>query len=94
MKLSEFKDNHKNKNNDTVESQEQPKQDKTIEQLFNQYKDLSSNDLMKELLNNVEKSKQNGTFDFSKLSKTIEQVLPYLSSEQQNSILTILNQIK
>ena len=55
---------------------------------------MNSTELMQELLKNVSNSKQNGTFDFDQLAQSIQQILPYLSSEQQNSILTILNRLK
>ena len=55
---------------------------------------MNSFELMQELLKNVQKSKQDGSFDFEKLAGSIKQILPYLSQEQQNSVMTILNQIK
>ena len=90
MKLSEFKPKAEQKQSQN----EQKLQDQKVEDLFNKYKDMNSFELMQELLKNVQKSKQDGSFDFEKLSKSIEQILPYLSQEQQNSVIAILNQIK
>ena len=90
MKLSEFKPKSEQK-----QSQNEEKlQDQKVEDLFNKYKDMNSFELMQELLKNVQKSKQDGSFDFEKLAESIKQILPYLSQEQQNSVMTILNQIK
>ena len=89
MKLSEFKPSSEQKQNTGAKEQEQK-----VEDLYNTYKDMNSTELMQELLKNVQKSKQDGTFDFSKLTKSVEQILPYLSQEQKNSIMTILNQLK
>ena len=88
MKLSEYMP--KNEQNQKREKTEEKK----VEDLFNTYKDMDSNELMQELLKNVQKSKTDGSFDFDKISQSIKQILPYLSVEQQNSIMTILNQIK
>ena len=90
MKLSEYKENKGNQRK-TVEQREQSI---TVEQLFNNYKDMNSNQLFEELFNRVNESKKNGTFDFDKLKESIQQIMPYLSEEQQKNVLSILGQIK
>ena len=91
MRLSEFK-----LSAEQNQSKEQPKkeQEQKVEDLYNTYKDMNSTELMQELFKNVQKSKQDGSFDFLKLSESVKQILPYLSQEQQNSVMSILNQIK
>ena len=49
---------------------------------------------MQELAKNVAKQKQNGTFDFDSISQSINAILPYLSEEQRQNIMTLLSTIK
>ena len=88
MKLSEFK----SKQNTDTQKEEQ--QTNKVEQLFNNYKDMNSNELMQELMKNVANGKRDGSFDFDKLKQSVEQVMPYLSQSQQQIVLNLLEQIK
>ena len=58
------------------------------------HKNKNANQLMEELLKNVTKSKSEGNFDFEKISESIKQIMPYLTQEQQQNIMTILHKIK
>ena len=89
MKLSEFKQEpkeHKGKKQETIT--------KTVEEMYNTYKNMNSNDLMVELMKNVSKQKEDGTFDMNKINSTLSSVMPYLTEEQKNNLLSILSQIK
>ena len=88
MKLSEFTTNEQQAKDNTTQKNDR------VEDLYNVYKDMNSAELMQELKNQVSKQKQEGTFDYNKLSSTINQVLPYLSDNQKNNLLSILNSLK
>lgn len=92
MKLSQFKEQPKQTPKQEQTQNEQ--NSKTVEQMYDTYKNMNQSELMNELKKNVSKQKQDGSFDYNKLSSTIEQVLPYLSQDQQKNLMSILNQIK
>ena len=92
MKLSEFKTTQEKK-----EQQEPNKQElnqKDIEEIYNKFKDKSQSEIMQELFGQVQKQKQNGTFDYDKICSMVELMSPYLNQEQKNNILTILSKLK
>ena len=91
MKLSDFKETSKVQDN-TINQQN--KQQSTPEEMFNTYKDMDQSQLMSELTKNIAKQKQDGSFDYNKIVSSISQVMPYLTGEQQQNLMTILNQIK
>lgn len=92
MKLSEFK----SKGEKQTEKQEKEKIDEStdVKNLYEKYKDMDQNSLMQELLKNVDKQKSDGNFDFEKLRIQINQILPYLTLDQQKYLMTILQQLK
>ena len=65
-----------------------------MKNLYEKYKDMDQNSLMQELLKNVDKQKSDGNFDFEKLRIQINQILPYLTLDQQKYLMTILQQLK
>lgn len=91
MKLSEYK--CEDKKNEKINKSRQQKDEK-IENLYEKYKNFNQNDLTSELFNNIEKQKNEGTFDYGKIINTISQIMPYLNSEQQKKMLSILEKIK
>ncbi len=95
MKFSEFKSTQKKEvKNQTANTETQNSQTEDVEKLFEKYKDMDSNSLMGELLKNVDRQKNDGSFDFEKLQSQINQILPYLTDEQQKYLMTILSQLK
>lgn len=95
MKLSEFKSTQKKEEKqEKINNEPQKKSTEDVEKLFDKYKDIDSNSLMQELIKNVDKQKSDGSFDFEKLQSQISQVLPYLSTDQQKYLMTILSQLK
>ncbi len=91
MKLSEYK--CEDKKNKKINKNTQQKKE-NIENLYEKYKNFNQNDLTSELFNNIEKQKNEGTFDYEKIKNTISQIMPYLNGEQQKNMLSILEKIK
>ncbi len=94
MKLSEFKSTQKKEKQEKIKDEPKKQSTEDVEKLFDKYKDMDSNSLMQELIKNVDKQKSDGSFDFEKLQSQIGQVLPYLSTDQQKYLMTILSQLK
>lgn len=92
MKLSEYKEEKINKQEAKEKIQE--KNEPKIEDLYAKYKNMDQNSLMQELVSQVSKQKQDGTFDYDKLNKTIQSVMPYLTEQQKNNLLSIISQLK
>lgn len=90
MKLSEYK-NDEQQNQQTVNNDHQ---NKSLQDLFNTYKDMDQTELLQTLMGEVAKQKQQGTFDYSQLQKSLNQVLPFLNEDQKSNLLTILQKIK
>lgn len=65
-----------------------------LEHKINEYSRLSENELLQKLFDNVEKQKQDGSFDFNQLASMFNTIRPYLSSSQQNNIEELLKKIK
>lgn len=90
MKLSEYKNvEQPNSNNLTNDNFSQ-----TAKDLFDTYKNMDQSELMKTIMDEVSQQKQKGTFDYEKLNASLSQVLPFLSDEQKNNLLTILQKLK
>ncbi len=97
MKLSEFKtknsqakkttDKTKNEMNNNVHQ-------KSVEELYDTYKDMNQDQLLSQLFKQVENQKKDGTFNFERLNDYAKQISPFLNEEQKNNLMTILNQIK
>ena len=94
MKLSEFKNKETDGIKPTEQKQANESSNKSVEEMYNNYKNMNSAQLMQELFSQVNMQKQNGTFNFDKLNESINQVLPYLGEEQKNNLLSILNSLK
>ncbi len=67
---------------------------KKVESLYNEYKDKSEDELIKELLSHVAKQKQDGTFDYDSLCGMLNQVSPFLNESQKIKMKEILEQLK
>ena len=92
MKLSEFKSTPKNQ--EKKQKKVDAKANEDIKSMYEKYKDYDSKSLMHELFKNVEQQKSEGSFDFDKLQSQVQQMLPYLTIEQQKNLMTILSQLK
>ena len=67
---------------------------KSIEEIYNTYKDKQEDELLAELFKNINKQKQNGTFDYNGLVSAINNMSPFLSNEQSVKIKEILEKIR
>ena len=95
MKFSEFaKQNNNQDSTQKTDEKTQKNFSENIENLYDKYKNLTQEELMQELAKNVAKQKQNGTFDFDNISQSINAILPYLSEEQKQNIMSLLSVIK
>lgn len=95
MKFSEFAQQNNNINNNSDNSQKTQKDfSENVENLYDKYKNFTQDELLQELAKNVANQKQNGTFDFDSISKSINAILPYLSEEQRQNILSLLSTLK
>lgn len=95
MKLSEFAKGQKTHNENNVDKEKKTeKKSKTYEDLYNEYKDLPNDELLKSLFQEVQKQKQNGTFDFLKLQKSVDLIKPYLNDMQKNNIADLMEKLK
>lgn len=85
-----FKDYCKNESK-TVNNEEQSKK---VEEIYDKFKDKNEDELMSELLNNVAKQKQDGTFNYNSIAETVEKLSPFLNADQKLKIKEILQKIK
>ena len=60
----------------------------------NKYSQMSQPELMQNLLFEVQKQKQNGTFDIQKLENTLSSLDAFLTPQQKKNIKELLNQIQ
>lgn len=86
-----FKNYNKEQNN---EEEKIKKEANKINALYNEYKGMSEDELINELYKYVTKQKQDGTFDYDSLNNMLNQLTPFLTSEQQNKMKDILNSLK
>lgn len=66
----------------------------SLEEKYNKYKDFSQEDINKEIFKEVEKQKQNGTFDYNQIDSIIESLKPSLTTEQYQNMRKIMDEIK
>lgn len=94
MKFSEFAKQNNCDNNQKKQEKSESDFSQNVGDLYDKYKNLSQDELMQQLAKNVREQKQNGTFDFEHISNSINMILPYLSDEQKQTILSLLNGLK
>lgn len=61
---------------------------------YNEYKNMSESQISGELFKEVQRQKNNGTFDYEKLEKMVESLKDNLPEENYNNIKRILQSIK
>ncbi len=89
MRLSDF-----NQNNDKEPIKNSKLSEQDVMNKYNQYKDLSQEQLNKELFKEVARQKQAGTFDYSKLEGMLESLKGSLSTEDYMNMKRILESLK
>lgn len=86
-----FKNYNKEQNNEEEKIKQEANK---INALYNEYKGMSEDELINELYKYVAKQKLDGTFDYDSLNNMLNQLTPFLTSEQQNKMKDILNSLK
>ena len=87
MRLSDF-------NNNKTEKVEENVTEKDIMDKYNQYKDLSSDQLSQELFKEVARQKANGTFDYQRLESMLDSIKGSLSDENYQNMKRILETLR
>ena len=87
MRLSDF-------NNNKTEKVEENVTEKDIMDKYNQYKDLSSDQLSQELFKEVARQKANGTFDYQRLESMLDSIKGSLSDENYQNMKRILESLR
>lgn len=65
-----------------------------LKEAYEKYKDMPEDELLKTLFTEVDKQKQNGTFNFENLKSLVESMAPMLTSEQLNNINVLLEKMR
>ena len=65
-----------------------------LKEAYEKYKDMPEDELLKTLFTEVDKQKQNGTFNFENLKSLVESMAPMLTSEQLNNINILLEKMR
>ena len=87
MRLSDF-------NNNKTGKVEEKVTEKDIMDKYNQYKDLSSDQLSQELFKEVSRQKANGTFDNQRLESMLDSIKGSLSEENYQNMKRILETLR
>ena len=83
-KLSNFSSNNSQKNVN----------EKSLQDAYNKYKDLSQSELFSTLMSEVAKQKENGTFDYNALENMVNSMQNAMPKENFDNIKRILNRLK
>ncbi len=65
-----------------------------IKEAYDKYKNLSEDELLSTLFKEVDKQKQNGTFDLENLKSLVSSMSPMLTDEQLNNINNLLERLR
>ena len=77
---------HKKENNTKISEED-------VANLYNQYKNMSQDDLLKKLFTEVDKQKKDGTFNLKSLENAVDNISAFLTDEQIKNIKSILKQM-
>ncbi len=86
--LSEFSEEN------VEEKKEENFKESDLKEAYEKYKDMPEDELLKTLFTEVDKQKQNGTFNFENLKSLVESMAPMLTSEQLNNINVLLEKMR
>ena len=67
---------------------------KDIKGTYEEYKDMSQDELMTKLTKEINKQKSKGNFDYEALKNTIEKISIYLPKQTYQNILKIIENFK
>lgn len=76
------------------EKMEENFKESDLKEAYEKYKDMPEDELLKTLFTEVDKQKQNGTFNFENLKSLVESMAPMLTSEQLNNINVLLEKMR
>lgn len=86
-KLSEFEFNNNRQKEEKVTEQD-------LREKFDEYKDMSKDQLNSQLFSEVARQKAQGTFDYNKLSDMVESLRGALPEQDYNNIKRILESLR
>lgn len=90
-----FKEYAQNCENNSKQNEfKQNQETKKIEKIYDSLKDKNEDELLNELFKNVNKQKEDGTFDYVSLKETINKISAFLTPEQKTKINDLLEKIK
>lgn len=95
--FSEFIENFEQKEKSSKKINEQDlknKYEQKIKEDYMKYSTYSEDELTNLLFKEVQRQKQQGTFDFERLKNAVEMLMPYITPEQKQKINNILSNIK
>lgn len=72
---------------------ENPKQAQDYQEILNKYKNMNNNELMSNLFAEASKLKQEGKLDSNTLNSLKSTLAPFLNSEQQEMLNSLVNAI-
>ena len=93
MNLSEMSKSD-NFNQTNTQAKISAKQQKTLNETYDELKNCSSDELMSRLAKEVQQQKSNGTFDYNGLLNSIEKIKIYLPSQTYENMLRIIENLK
>ena len=94
MKLSEMSKQKPDNFNENTQAKISAKQQKSINETYDELKNCSSDELMARLAKEVQQQKSSGTFDYDGLLNSIEKIKMYLPSQTYENILRIIENLK
>lgn len=77
-----------------IAQETEKKGDDKINEAYQNYKDMSQDELMKTLTKEINKQKSNGSFDYNELKNTIDKISIYLPKQTYQNILNIIENFK
>lgn len=93
-----FKSSNSASNSDTIKEKipkdVYEKNHKSVENLYNEYKGYSKDELTEMLYEQVKRDKANGSFDINKIENSLNMIMPYVSESQKNNLKNLLNKIR
>lgn len=66
----------------------------SLKEKINNLSNKNSDELLSELMKNVQKQKQDGSFDYNNLENMVNTISPYLTNEQKSKIYELLQRIR
>lgn len=65
-----------------------------LKEKIEEYKSLSQEELMQKLIDETNKKKQDGTFDYENIKKMTDSFAPYLDDNQKQMLQSLMSKIK